>query len=120
MDVVLWIVGGLVALAFLAAGAAKLTGAEQMVANLEGHLGVSSGLRLAIGALEVAAGLAIALALVASSWEWLGLAAAIGLVLLMIGAVTYHLRAGDPPQGWAPPATLGALAAVTALLFTAS
>lgn len=119
MDIALWIVGGLVALAFLGAGVAKLTGAEQMVENLDGHLGISAGLRTTIGALEVAAGLAIALALFAASWEWLGIAAAVGLVLLMVGAVTYHLRAGDPPQGWAPPATLGVLAAVTAVLFTA-
>lgn len=112
MGVATIILGAILALAFLAAGGAKLAGAQQMVDTLEGHLNLSSGMRMAIGALEVAAAIAIVLALVTSSFVGLGVAAAVGLVLLMIGAVIFHLRVGDPPQGWGPPAVLGVLSAI--------
>lgn len=112
MSVAATVLGAILALAFLAAGGAKLAGAKQMVDTLEGHMKLSSGMRLLIGALEVAAALAIALALVTSNFVGLAVAAAVGLVLLMIGAVIFHLKEGDPPQGWAPPAVLGVLSAV--------
>ncbi|MGI8575268.1 MAG: DoxX family protein [Egibacteraceae bacterium] len=112
MTVVTWIVGGLLALAFTGAGVAKLARADQMVETLN-HLGVSENLQRLIGAVELAAAAGIVLAI----WvPVLGLLAAIGLVLLMIGAVIYHQRANDPPQGWAPPAVLGILAAVFVVL----
>ena len=34
--------------------------------------------------------------------EWIGLLAGFGLIALMIGAVVYHNRAGDPPKEMAP------------------
>jgi hypothetical protein len=59
-------------------------------------LGLPVGLPLyrAIGALELlaAAGLLAGLVFVP-----LGIAAAAGLVLLMLAAIVYHVRAGDPP-----------------------
>ena len=116
MDVVTVILAVIVALAFFAAGAAKLAGAKQMVDNLDEHLGLSSNMRLLIGGLEVVAAVAIVLGLVTSIFSGLGIAAAIGLVLLMIGAIIFHVRAGDSAQGWGPPAVLGVLSAILVVL----
>lgn len=44
----------------------------------------------------------------------LGIAAAAGLILLMVGAIIYHLRAGDPPAALLYPA--GPLVLSTAAL----
>lgn len=119
MGLVALIIGILLTLAFLAAGIMKLISHEQMVQQIDQHLGVSPGLRKTIGALEVAAAVGIALSLIVAALEWVGIAAAVGLVLLMIGAVIYHVRANDPPQAWAPPAVLGVLALVFTLFMPA-
>ncbi len=45
-----------------------------------------------------------------SSFEWVGFLAAIGLIVLMVGAVVYHIRGGDKPKDYAPAIVMGALA----------
>jgi uncharacterized membrane protein YphA (DoxX/SURF4 family) len=102
----------LLAVVFVFAGGSKLAGVKQMRDSAE-HLGLSFPAYQRIGALEVAgaAGLVIGL--------WfapLGIAAAAGLVLLMIGAVAYHIRAKDGPQIFSAPAVLGLLALVELIL----
>lgn len=106
----------LLAIAFLGAGGAKLAGAKQMRESAE-HLGFSFPAYRGIGALEVAgaAGLLIGLA-----WAPLGIAAAAGLTLLMIGAVAFHLRAKDPAARWSAPAILAVLALVALILRVAA
>lgn len=47
----------------------------------------------------------------------LGAAAAIGLMLLMIAAVTKHRRAGDALGQMAPAGVLAVISAVTAVLY---
>lgn len=96
------------ALVFAGAGGAKLAG-QPMMRESATHFGIPWERYRLIGVLEVAAvvGLLVGLAV-----EPLALAAAVGLVLLMAGAVVFHLRAGDPPGRWAPPAVLGLLALV--------
>jgi DoxX-like family len=81
----------LLAAAVLGSGAAKLTGAEQSVA-IRDRLGVAPRLWRAVGVLEVAAagGLAAGLAVPA-----LGIAAAVGLALLLIGAIGAHGRSHE-------------------------
>jgi len=81
----------LVGAAVLGSGAAKLAAAKQSIA-IRDRLGVTPGLWRGIGILEVAAaaGLAAGLAV-----PVLGLAAAVGLVLLLIGAIATHARAHD-------------------------
>lgn len=98
-------------------GVTKLSGQAQMVEGLR-RLGVSRGLIPVIGALELfaTAGLLIGLFV-----GWLGAAAAVGLVLLMAGAITYHVRAGDykEPKLRKPamnPVIFLLLAAVTTVL----
>ncbi|MGW7264447.1 DoxX family protein [Streptomyces sp. NPDC054842] len=81
----------LLALFSLAAGApkAQLKGdvPEGLVAK-----GLSSGLVRFIGLSEVAAGFGL---LAGIWWQPLGIAAAIGMVLLLIGAIGYHAKWGD-------------------------
>ncbi|MFJ3224566.1 DoxX family protein [Streptomyces sp. NPDC086783] len=81
----------LLALFSLAAGAPKV----QMKGDVPEGLvakGLSSGLVRFIGLSEVAA----AVGLVAGIWwQPLGIAAAVGMAVLLVGAVTYHVKWGD-------------------------
>jgi hypothetical protein len=81
----------LVAAAVVGSGAAKLAGVKQSI-EIRDRLGVAAGLWRGIGILEVAAagGLAAGLAV-----PVLGIAAAVGLVLLLIGAIAKHARSHD-------------------------
>jgi hypothetical protein len=70
-----------------------------------------------IGALELLA----AVGLLAGLAVWpLGVAAGIGLVLLMIGAIVAHLRAGDKIKVFAPALVLGVLALAEVIVRAAS
>lgn len=73
-------------------------------------IGVSYGLGTLIGVLELAGAAGLLLGL---RWRPLAVAAACSLTALMIGAVTYHVRADDT-AGAAPPAVLGVVAAALA------
>ncbi|MGW0909528.1 DoxX family protein [Streptomyces sp. NPDC002853] len=72
------------------------------------HLGMSPGLYRVVGTLEVAGAVGLVLGLASAP---LGVAAAIGLALLMTAAALAHLRHGDPPVR-ALPATVLALTVV--------
>lgn len=63
-------------------------------------MGLSAGLVRSIGLAEVAAAVGL---IVGLFWQPLGIAAAIGFALTMVGAVGFHARAGD----YADPATRG-------------
>ena len=106
MELLPGILAGVLALAFLAAGAAKLAGVEQLATELE-SLGVGAAQRRLIGALEVSAAAGLALAFVV---DGIGVAAAVGLVLLTTGAVIAHVRAGQGPKEYSGAAVLGLLA----------
>lgn len=110
MVVVGWIVGVLVIVGFGLAGASKLAGSQQMVEAAE-RLGFSSLMR-PIGVAEVLGALGVLIGLIVSDLEWLGVLAALGLVGMSIGAITYHRRGGDGPQDMAPAAVLGVLSVV--------
>ncbi|HTF07338.1 MAG TPA: DoxX family protein [Asanoa sp.] len=107
----------LLALAFAFVGASKVfTAADKMLAGL-GRLGLSVRLIRLIGALEMlgAAGLVIGL------WIGpLGIAAAIGLALLMIGAAIYHIRARDTAKQTMSPLIMLVLSATVVALRAAS
>ena len=94
MNVALWIIAGLLAVACLAGGAKKLIQPrEKLAASGWGWAGdFTSGTVKAIGALEIlaAAGLILPAALgIAPVFVPL---AAVGLILLMAGAIITHLR----------------------------
>ncbi|GAA3126227.1 DoxX family protein [Streptosporangium carneum] len=102
----------LLALAFAGAGFPKVSGKDDMAAQL-GRLGVPTGLMRVIGALEIVG----AVGLLVGLWVGvLGVAAAAGLALLMAGAVATHLKARDTPKDSLPSLVLLVLSAVTAAL----
>lgn len=95
--------------AFLAAGAAKLAGAEMMVATFDA-VGVGQWFRYATGAIEVAAAVAL--------WvPGLQAIAAATLTVTMVGAVLVHLIILGPSA--LPAVVLGALSLFTAYHYRA-
>lgn len=112
MTVAFTIVAGLLAVACLATGGAKLAGASSMRTRAA-HLGVPWWTYVVIGGLEVLA----AIGLIAGVWlPLLGAAAAAGLVLLMIGAIVMHIHAGEPVRSTLPALIVGLLAAAALTL----
>ena len=94
MDVVLWIVAGVLAVAFLASGLMKLAQPRQKI--IESGMGwagdFSDGTVKAIGALEVLGALGLILPAVFDVATVLVPIAAVGLALVMAGAAVVHLR----------------------------
>ncbi|MBT2493714.1 DoxX family protein [Streptomyces sp. ISL-96] len=105
------------ALIFLPLGVAKIA-AVPVMCQAAAHLGMSPGLYRVVGALEVAgvAGLVAGLAAAPA----LGVAAAIGLALLMAGAAVVHLRHSDPPVRALPAAVLALVASAYAAVSAAT
>jgi hypothetical protein len=90
---------------FTMLGLAKVVGAAGMLARAA-HMGLNGAAYKRIGALELLAALGLSLGLVE---PWIGLAAAVGLVLLMAGAGVTHLRNGDGPREIAPAVVMTAV-----------
>ena len=103
--IAIYVVSALLTALFLFAGIPKLMGAQQPVEGFRA-MGYSDGFRLFIGAAEVAGAIGLWIPNLAF---W----AAVGLVVIMIGAVHTHLTV--PEAG--PPT--GAGAALVMLLFIA-
>jgi hypothetical protein len=104
----------LLALVSLAAGAPKTMLKGDVSAQLQSHLGLSAGLVRFVGLAEVAAFVGL---IVGLFWQPLGIAAAVGFGITMIGAVGYHAKAGD----YADPATRGnAMAPIILALVSAA
>ncbi|MFH8678913.1 DoxX family protein [Streptomyces lydicus] len=115
MNVLLWSIAGVLAVAFLAAGAMKLSQPKQKLAasGMGWTEGVSAGTVKLIGALEVLAALGLVLPAALGIAPVLVPLAALGLVLVMLGAVVVHARRGEA-QMIAVNLVLLALAAVVA------
>jgi uncharacterized membrane protein YphA (DoxX/SURF4 family) len=108
MAVVAAILSILLALTFLAGSPPKIARRDSVYARVR-HLGFSQTLYQAVGALELAA----AVGLVIGLWvHWLGALAAGGLVLLMAGALAYHVRARDTGKNAVPAAVILVVAAL--------
>ncbi|MCV6825448.1 MULTISPECIES: DoxX family protein [Halocynthiibacter] len=101
------VIRALLTVAFLAAGSAKLLGAEMMVGTFEA-VGVGQWFRYVTGLIEVGG----AILLWVPGLQLLGAAA---LTVTMIGAVLAHLFILGPSA--LPALVLGALAAATAYRF---
>jgi uncharacterized membrane protein YphA (DoxX/SURF4 family) len=98
MNVVLWIIAGVLALAFLAAGLTKLTQPkEKLATNMAWVEDFSPGTVKVIGALEVLAAIGLVLPAVLDVVPVLVPLAAIGLVVLMAGAALTHSRRKEVP-----------------------
>jgi uncharacterized membrane protein YphA (DoxX/SURF4 family) len=99
MDVVLWIIAGLLALAFLGAGLTKLVQPKEKLAATMGWVDdFSPGTVKLIGALEVLAAVGLVLPAALDVVPVLVPLAAVGLVALMIGAAVTHARRRETPM----------------------
>jgi uncharacterized membrane protein YphA (DoxX/SURF4 family) len=94
MNVTLWIIAAVLALAFLAAGGMKLSQPKEKLAasGMGWTHDFSAGTIKAIGVLEVLAALGLILPAVLGIAPVLVPLAALGLVLIMIGAAVTHAR----------------------------
>jgi putative oxidoreductase len=94
MNLILWIVQGLLAFVFIAVGSLKLFAYEKFKAQSEkkGPVGITRGLAAFIGFAEIVGGLGIVLPMAANIAPSLSLWAAVGLSTIMLLAIGYHLR----------------------------
>ena len=95
MNIALWIIAGLLAVAFLAGGAMKLIQPkEKLAASSRGAFAedFGAGTVKAIGALEILAAVGLILPAALDIAPVLVPLAAVGIVLLMVGAMITHLR----------------------------
>lgn len=116
MNVAVWVLQALLALAFLAAGAMKLAQPKEKLAanpNLAWTEDFSGSTIKAIGGLEALGALGLILPAVTGIAPVLTPLAAVGLVLVMIGAAITHGRRGEQ-QAIVINAVLLILAAVVA------
>ena len=98
MNVVLWIIAAVLAVAFLGAGLMKLGQPRQkLVESGMGWAGdFSPGVVKAIGALEVLGALGLILPAVFDVATVLVPLAAVGLAVIMLGAIVVHARRKEP------------------------
>jgi hypothetical protein len=99
------ILATLLIVAFAVLGTAKLAAVPAMRSRAE-HAGFSVAAYRRIGALEIAGVLGL---LLGAAVPAMGALAAIGLLLLLGGAVLTHLRNGDGPKEMAPAIVLAAV-----------
>ncbi len=99
MNVALWIVQGLLAVAFVAAGGMKLFAYEKYKATSEknGPSGLTRGLISFIGVAELVGAIGIVLPMAAGFAPWLSAWAAAGLSTIMLLAIGYHVRRHESP-----------------------
>ena len=115
MGIALWAVQVLLAAAFLVSGATKLSQPkEKLVKNMAWVEDFSQPTVRIIGALEVLGAIGVVLPALTGILPWLTPLAALGLVLLMAGAVYTHLRR-EEGSAVVPPAVLLLLAALVAV-----
>jgi uncharacterized membrane protein YphA (DoxX/SURF4 family) len=96
VNVALWIVQILLAVAFLGAGAMKLTQPKDKIAqSMPWAADFSGGAVKAIGLVEVLGALGLVLPAVTGIATVLTPLAAVGLALVMVGAVVVHARRGE-------------------------
>jgi uncharacterized membrane protein len=115
MGIALWAAQVLLAVAFLGAGATKLAQPKEKLAkNMAWVEDFSQGTVRLIGALEVLGALGLVLPALTGVLPWLTPLVALGLALLMAGAVYTHLRR-EEGSAVVPPAVLLLLAALVAV-----
>jgi hypothetical protein len=112
MVIATWILSGLLALAFLAAGSMKaLTPRRKLAERMKWTESFTDAQVKLIGIAEVAGALGVILPAATGVLPVLSPIAALCLAVLMGGAVRTHLRLNE---AIAPPAVLGALALLVA------
>ena len=107
--IVLWVLLGV---SFIGSGLAKIVGVGVMRADAE-RFGFPYGLYRMVGGLEVAGGAGL---LIGLAFQPVGIAATVGLVALMIGALICPLRVGDGIEKAAGPVTFGIIVVAAGVL----
>ncbi|MEU9126204.1 DoxX family protein [Streptomyces sp. NPDC048506] len=97
MNVLLWVLAGVLAVAFLAAGAMKLSQPKEKLAasGMGWTEGVSAGTVKLIGSLEVLAAVGLVLPPALGIAPVLAPLASLGLALVMLGAMVVHARRSE-------------------------
>lgn len=97
MDLAYWIVAGLLALFYLYAGGVKVIRSRDQLRPMMAWVDrVPLPAVRAIGVLEVLGAFGLILPPLTGIAPWLALVAAIGFVLLQVGAIPVHLTGEDP------------------------
>ncbi len=109
--ILLYVLAGLLAAAFVFSGGRKLTGSSG-VREEAAHLNIPVRVYRLIGLAEVAGSVGL---LVGLLWLPLAIAAGAALAVLMVGAVGSHLRVRDRYARAVPATALGILAVTTAI-----
>ena len=115
MEIAYWVLGGLVAAAFALTGTFKLVQTkEQLKAKGQNWTDLYSPRAVkGIGALELLGAVGLIVPPLTGIAPWLAPVAALGLVVVMIGAARAHLKLGETIV---PNVVLGALAFATAVV----
>src|SRR5262245_34023670 len=96
MNIVLWIVQGLLALLYLGVGTAKAT---QPIATLSTRIkwakDLPEPLVRFIGVAEILGALGLILPALTGILPWLTVAAAMGLTIVMASSILFHVRRGE-------------------------
>ncbi len=93
MNVVLWVIQGLLALVFLTSGALKiLMPKEKLAARMGWVEDASQPVVRLVGFVEILGALGVILPALTGILPWLTPLAAVGLVLTMVGAALTHYR----------------------------
>jgi hypothetical protein len=112
MHVAFIVLSVLLALVMAGTGAPKVLHLNAVHASAE-HLGVSVALHRMIGAAEVAAAVGL---LAGIAFPALSIATGAAVLLLMCGAVGYHVKAEDKVLGMLPAVLTAAVAAAVVVL----
>lgn len=100
---------GLLGVAMVAAGGAKLAGQESQVEDFD-RFGYPQWFRILTGGLEVTAAVGLLTAVILT--DAFALAGGLVVTAVLAGAIATHVRIGDPPSKAAPAAVLLTLALV--------
>lgn len=116
MNIVLWVIAALLAVAFIGAGLMKLvTPREQLVAKMAWATDFSDAQLKGIGAVELLGGIGVVLPAIVDIAPVLVPIAAAGLAVVMAVAAVVHVRRGDTLAETVPSIVLGVLALVVAI-----
>jgi putative oxidoreductase len=111
MSILIILVQVVLGLLFVLIGGMTVAGRKMFVENFR-HFGYPQWFRVVTGSLEVLGGLGLLIGI----WlPWLTALASTGLALVMLGAVSTHVRIREPLQKIALPIVMGALAIVVAV-----
>ena len=113
MSIPIIVVQVVLGLLFVVIGSMTVAGRKMFVENFR-RFGYPQWFRVVIGSLETLGGLGL---LIGLRLPWLAALASAGLTLVMLGAVSTHLRIREPLQKIALPIVMGALVIVVAVSY---